>query len=163
MLLYQRMKRLYPLKPHTRKGNAEDRHQLKVPQYAGSPGWLLLSHSDDGTPIALFADNREHLTSISLILDERMFSDTVLRVVRVGPSRFLVYDVRYLNGRFVYETKSYEQRKELIVSLLAEFHSPDLVSLQTVEDVLPHEFPLRGYELYDSQPGTMGVFLPVKE
>ena len=163
MLLYQRMKRLYPLKPHTRKANAEDRHQLKVPQYAGSPGWLLLSHSDDGTPIALFADNHEHLTSISLILDERMFSDTVLRVVRVGPSRFLVYDIRYLNGRFVYETKSYEQRKELITSLLAEFHSPDLVSLQTVEDILPQEFPLRGYEAYDSQLGTMGVFLPVKE
>lgn len=163
MLLYQRMRRLYPLKPHTRKANAEDRHQLKVPQYAGTPGWLLLSHAEDGTPIALFVDKQERLTSISLILDERIFSDTVLRVVRVGPSRFLVYDIRYLNGRFVYETKTYEERHALITRLLEEFHSPDLVSLQTVEDILPYEFPLRGYEAYDSQPGTMGVFLPVKE
>jgi len=163
MLLYQRMKRLYPLKPHTKKGNVEDRHQLKVPQYAGTPGWLLLSHTNDGTPVALFSDKQEHLTNISLVLDERIFSDTVLRVVRVGPTRFLVYDIRYLNGQFIYETKSYEQRTALLRQLLDEFHSPDLISLQTPDDILPYEFPLRGYEVYDSQPGTVGVFLPAKE
>jgi hypothetical protein len=157
------MKRLYPLKPHTKKGNAEDRHLLRVPQYAGIPGWLLLTHSEDGTPLALFADKQERITAVYLILDERLFSDTVFRVVRVGPSRFLVYDIRYLNGRCVYDIKSYEDRKNLLRDLLEEFHAPDLLSLQTVDDVLPAEFPLRGHEAYDSQPGTLGVFLPVEE
>jgi hypothetical protein len=157
------MKRLCPLKPHVKKGSAEDRHHLRVPQYAGIPGWLLLSHSEDGTPVALFADKQDRLTNISLVLDERLFSDTVFRVVRVGPTRFLVYDIRYLNGSCVYERQPYEQRSNLVRDLLNEFHSPDLLALQTPEDVLPHEFPIRGEECYDDQPGSLGVFLPAKE
>ena len=164
MLLFQRMKRLYPLRPQTRKGNSvEDRHHLKVPQYEGTPGWLLLTHSEDGEPLALFVDRNEKITVLYMILDERLFSDTVMRVVRIGPSRFIVYDLRALNGVNVFEKYNYEHRKKVLTELLDEFHQRDLVALEVPEDVPEWVYPVRGYEYYDDQPGSLGVFLPVKE
>ena len=157
------MKRLYPLKPQTKKGNVEDRHLLKVPQYEGNPGWLLLTHSNEGEPLALFSDRHEKITAIHLVLDERMFSDTVLRVVRIGPSRFIVYDIRYLNGTNVFDKYNYEHLKNLVTELLDEFHQRDLVALEFPEDVPEWVYSLRGYEHYDDQPGSLGVFLPAKE
>lgn len=157
------MKRLYPLKPQTKKGNVEDRHLLKVPQYEGNPGWLLLTHSNEGEPLALFTDRSEKITAIHLVLDERLFSDTVFRVVRIGPSRFIVYDIRYLNGLNVFEKYNYEYRKNLMAELLDEFHQRDLVALEFPEDIPEQGYLLRGYEHYDDQPGSLGVFLPVKE
>lgn len=114
-------------------------------------------------PIAIFVDHDQKLSIIYIVLDERMFSDTILRVVRVGPTRFLVYDIKYLNGLDIFSKYSFDQRKARLESLLKEFHHPDLVSLQFPEDILPYEFPVRGYEYFDDQPGTLGVFLPVKE
>lgn len=108
-------------------------------------------------------DQQQKLTVIYLVLDERLFSDTILRVVRVGPTRFIVYDVRYLNGLDIYSSLSFQQRKERLESLLDIFHHPDLVSLEMVDSIRPTEFPIRGYEYYDDQPGTLGVFLPIKE
>lgn len=157
------MKRLYPLKPQTKKGNVEDRHLLKVPQYEGNPGWLLLTHSNEGEPIALFTDRSEKITAIHMVLDERLFSDTAFRVVRIGPSRFIVYDIRYLNGLNVFEKYNYAYRKTLMTELLDEFHQRDLVALEFPEDVPEWSYPLRGHEHYDDQPGSLGVFLPVKE
>lgn len=159
------MKRLYPLKPQTKKGNpnVEDPRLLKVPQYEGNPGWLLLTHSDEGDPTALFVDRSEKITVVHMILDERMFSDTALRVVRIGPSRFIVYDIRYLNGTNVFDKYNYEHRKNLLTELLDEFHQRDLVAMEFPEDIPEWSYPLRGHEYYDDKPGSLGVFLPAKE
>lgn len=163
MLPFQRMKRLHPLRPQTKKGNpnAKDLPLLKVPQYEGTPGWLLLTHSDDGDPLALFVDRHDNITVIHMILDERMFSDTVIRTVRIGPSRFIAYDLRTLNGVNVFEKYAYTHRKQILTELLDEFHQRDLVALELPEEDMP--YILRGYEYYDDQPGSLGVFLPVKE
>lgn len=114
-------------------------------------------------PVGIFVDREQNLTVLYLVMDERMFSDTVLRVIRVSSTRFLVYDIRYLNGIDVYTTFSFDQRKTRLQELLNMFHQPDLIALQLPEDVLSHEFPVRGHEYFDDQPGTIGVFLPVKE
>ena len=98
-----------------------------------------------------------------MVMDERLCSDTLFRVVRVAPTRFLVYDIRYMNGLDVYTNYTFTQRKERIEELLELFHHPDLVSLEPVSAELSNEFSFRGFEFYDDQPGTLGVFLPVKE
>lgn len=141
----------------------QDHHQLKQPQYNGVPGWLFLTHDEQFMPIALFVDQQQNLTLIHLVLDERLFSDTLFRVVRVAPTRFLVYDIRYMNGIDVYSDYTFTQRKERILELLDLFHHPDLISLEPVSPELSNEFTFRGFEFYDDQPGTLGVFLPVKE
>lgn len=126
----------------------------------GTPGWLLLTHNEQGDPIAMFVDKNDNTAILYVVFDERLFSDTVFRVVRIGPSRFIVYDIRYLNGTNYHETHTFEERKQKIEDLLNTFHSPDLVALETPEQVPEWEFPIRGYECYDDQPGTMGVFIP---
>ena len=163
MLSYRRMKRLYPLKPHVKKGNVEDRHLLKVPQYTGIPGWLLLTHNEHGDPIAMFVDKNEKVDVLYVVFDERLFSDTVFRAVRLGTSRFIVYDIRYLNGQNFYETHTYEERSQRISELLDAFHYPDLIALEVPSQIPEWEYPIRGYECYDDQPGSLGVFLPAEK
>ncbi len=127
----------------------------------GNPGWLLLTH-EDNRAVAWFVDQRDTPVPLPIVLDERLFSDTVIRVVQLKPSVFLVCDIRYLNGINVYEKLSYKSRRVLVESLLQECHYPDLTALLTYDE-MPEDASVRGYEQYDNEPGTMGVFLPVKE
>ncbi len=127
----------------------------------GNPGWILLTH-EDNQPVAWFVDHRDTPVPLSIVLDERLFSDSVLRVIQLKPNVFLACDIRYLNGLNVYEKLSYESRRTLLESLLYECHHPDLTALLTYAE-MPDDASVRGWEYYDTEPGTMGVFLPVKE
>jgi hypothetical protein len=160
MLPFQRMRHLCPWKPHVKKGSVEDRHRQKTPQYVGNPGWVLLTHNKDEVPVALFVDRHDKVTQLPIVLDERMFSDTVIRVIQLKPSVFLACDIRYLNGTCVYEKLSYSARRALLESLLDEFHHTELTALLTEA---PYDALLHGWEYYDDEPGTLGVFLPARE
>jgi hypothetical protein len=154
------MKRLYPWKLHVRKSNVEDHHRLRQPQYTGIPGWILLTHNQESKPIALFKDAKsESVVSIPLVVDERMCSDTILRVVKIGKQEYVVYDVDYWNGKSVFEIWNYETRLQHVTDMLDMFHSPLLSALIPIDNV-PFGTLVRGYECYDDQPGSMGVFLP---
>ena len=127
----------------------------------GNPGWILLTH-EDNRAVAWFVDQRDTPVPLPIVLDERLFSDTIIRVIQLKPNVFLACDIRYLNGLNVYEKLSYESRRTLLESLLQECHHPDLTALLTYSE-MPEDASIRGYEHYDNEPGTMGVFLPVKE
>ena len=111
---------------------------------------------------ALFVDKSEKPETLSVILDERVFSDTVIRAVRLSKDVFLVYDLKTLNGVSVFETQNYERRQETLRGILEMFHHPDLVAFVLPEDA-PAGTVLRGYEYYDDKPGTLGAFLPAEE
>ena len=162
MSSFQRMRRLCPWKPHVKAGSVGDRHRQKAPQFAGTPGWLLLSHSEEGDPIALFIDKSEKATPLPIVIDERMCSDTVIRVTQLKSDVFVACDIRWLNGICVYEKLSYDARQALLTDLVEAFHQPDLAAL-LLYDEAPVDALVRGWEWYDDDPGTMGVFLPAKE
>lgn len=160
MLPFQRMRRLCPWKPHVKKGSVEDRHHLKIPQFVGNPGWLLLTHNEHSDPVALFVDKHDKPVSLPIVLDERMFSDTVLRVIQMKPDEYMACDIRYLNGTNVYDKMNYATRRELLKSLLDAFHTTELTALMTGP---PYYALLHGFEHYDDEPGSLGVFLPARE
>lgn len=116
----------------------------------------------DGCCVAFFVDHRENVTSVNFVLDERMFSDTVLRVTQLSPRVFLACDIRTLNGKTIADSLSYSERRVLLDELLGEFHSTDLCALLTYDEVPPLT-AIRGWETYDDVPGSMGVFLPAEE
>ncbi len=120
---------------------------------------MLLTHSEAGQPEALFVDSHERTTPILLVMDERLFSDTVLRVTRLAADMFVVNDIRWLNGVLLSESLNYFERHAKIRELLEAFHFPDLTALVMPEDV-PTTIPIRGWDTYDDTPGSMGVFLP---
>jgi hypothetical protein len=154
------MRRLYPWKPHVKKG--KDPLPLKLPQYVGNPGWILLSRETTGKCVSLFVDHAEKVTPIQLVLDERMFSDTVLRVTQLSPDVFLANDIRWLNGKNVFETMPYSKRRALLDELLELLHVPAGAALVSYDEV-PVLTPKRGWETYDETPGSLGVFLPAEE
>ena len=132
----------------------------KVPQVNGIPGWLLLSHDAEGRAVALFTDAKgQKQENVQLVLDERLCCDTVFRVVKLSPTVFVVYDLLWLNGKQVHSKTAFDHRKAVIVELLETFHSPDFVALVGVDDI-PAGTLVRGEEHYDTNPGTIGVFLP---
>lgn len=108
----------------------------------------------------MFVDKHEKTTNLPIVLDERLFSDTVLRVIQVKPNVYIVSDIRYLNGINVYEKLSYESRRCLLNTLIEEFHQTELTALLTDA---PVDCILHGWEYYDNEPGSMGVFLPARE
>lgn len=126
----------------------------------GNPGWLLLTHNEQSDPVALFVDKHEKPISLPIILDERMFSDTVLRVIQLKPDVYMACDIRYLNGLCVYEKLNFVARRALLENLLDAFHTTELTALLTEA---PVDCILHGWEHYDDEPGTLGVFLPARE
>lgn len=139
---------------------------LQQPQVSGGPGWIFLTHDSDGVANAFFTDPPgQRMEEIALVMDERVCCDTILRVVRISLKVFVVYDVLVLNGKPLLEILNYESRYQKVRDLLELFHFPDLSAL-----ILPTELPvgvhIRGYELYDSNPGSLGVFtenIPVEK
>ncbi len=121
---------------------------------------MLLTHSEDGNPIALFVDKHDKPVSIPIILDERMFSDTVIRVIQMKSDEYIACDIRYLNGTNIYEKLNYAARCELLKRLLDAFHTTELTALM-IEP--PYYALLHGFEHYDDEPGSLGVFIPARE
>ncbi len=107
-------------------------------------------------------DAQERQTRLSIVIDERLCSDTVLRAIQLSQSVYVVADIRYLNGVNLFETLSFAERKAKLAELLEAFHVPDLTALVLPDDVPPGT-PVRGVETYDDKPGTVGVFLPALE
>lgn len=99
---------------------------------------------------------------VPIVLDDRMCSDTVLRVIRLNKTMFMCCDIWVLCGRNLHERMNYAQRSERLRELLDMFHSPDLTAIVHSSE-LPVRTLLRGHEYYDDQPGSIGVFLPAVE
>ena len=134
-----------------------------MPQYSGNPGWIYLTHSQEGNANAYFTDSKgERPENLALVMDERLCCDTILRVVRLAPKIYVVYDVLVLNGTRIHEKLTFAQRQTKIAELLELFHHPDLVALTTIADA-PVGTHVRGYEQYDGVPGSVGVYIPVVE
>jgi hypothetical protein len=146
--------------PHVKNG--KDPLPLRIPQYAGSPGWMVLTHEADGTCVALSVDRSDTVTPVPIVMDERMYSDTVIRVTQLSPGVFVACDLRWLNGTNLMETHSYSKRRAVLDELLGMLHVPVLTALLTLDEV-PALTPIRGWETYDESPGTLGVFLPAEE
>ena len=91
-------------------------------------------------------------------MDERVFSDTIIRVNQLSAKVFLACDLRVLNGSFIYEKMNYIERRNKLEHILDSFHYPSMTALISYEEV-PEDTPIRGWETYDNLPGSMGVFL----
>jgi hypothetical protein len=123
---------------------------------------MVLTHEADGRCVAFFVDRADTATPIPLVMDERMYSDTVIRVIRISPDVCVAYDLRWLNGTNLMETHSYSKRRAVLDELIGMLHVPVLTALLTLDEVPPLT-SIRGWETYDESPGTPGVFLPAEE
>lgn len=154
----QRMRAFYRPYPLVRKGNPIS-DPFQVPQLSGTPGWIYLTHDKEGNAHAYFTDAKDRTDQLALVMDERVCCDTIFRVVRLAAKIYVVYDLFVLNGVKIHETLSFQQRQERISEILELFHQPDLVAMTTIADA-PVGSHVRGYEQYDTIPGSIGVYIP---
>ena len=134
-----------------------------MPQYSGTPGWIYLTHDVNGNANAYFTTAKgEQPEKLVMVMDERLCCDTILRVVRLAPKSYIVYDLLVLNGTRIHDSLTFAQRQERIAEMLELFHFPDMVALMTIDDA-PVGTHVRGYEQYDGVPGTIGVYIPKLE
>ena len=107
-------------------------------------------------------DRHDRVTLLPIIVDERMCCDTILCANRISANVYVISDIQTLNGKNVFASDFFEDRQQMVTTLLETFHKPDLTALITMDDV-PDGTPLRGHEWYDGFPGTYGIFVPVEE
>lgn len=125
-------------------------------QTFGTPGWISCL---PGPTIKWIPRDSGDPEELAIVLDERICCSTLFRAERLSPTLFVVADMLYLNGRFVWETHSFAQRSKWLHDLLQEFHTQELGRLVHKDDL--HQVPIRGWECYNASPGMQGVFLPL--
>jgi hypothetical protein len=131
--MYQRIRRLYPWRPLTKKGEpSSGRH--RVPQLNGLPGWLLLTQRPSTHEfVALSIDEKGgNQEELSLVMDERICCDSIFRTTRLSKDVFVVNDIWVMNGTVVHSLANWTQRQEWLAEILRMFHQPDLTALFTV-------------------------------
>lgn len=96
---------------------------------------------------------------LSIVIDERMCCSTLLRAERLSATTFVVADMLYLNGRYIWETHTFAQRSKWLFDLLEEFHTKELGHLLHKDSMEP--VPIRGWEYYSNTPGMIGSYVPL--
>lgn len=127
----------------------------KQRQTFGTPGWISCLPG----PTVEWIPREGPKELLSVVLDERMCCSTLLRTERLSPTVFVVADMLYLNGRYVWETHNFQQRSKWLRDLLAEFHTGELGQLIHKDDL--GEVPIRGWECYNGSAGQQGVYIPL--
>jgi hypothetical protein len=122
-------------------------------QTFGTPGWLSFAPGPkvewiprDGVP-----------EEVQIVIDERMCCSTLFRVERLSKTKFVVADMLYLNGKYVWKTHSFAQRSRWMSALLAEFHTKELGELICKEEIV--DPVIRGWEYYPSTSPGQGWFV----
>ena len=104
--------------------------------------------------------------SIDVGMDDRVCGDTIFRAIRISPRVFVISDIWVFNGENIHHGKTFADRQAIIAQILDYFHEPDLTAFVHMDDV-PVGTLVRGYEVYDDLPGSIGAFvdklLPVQE
>ena len=127
----------------------------KIAQTFGTPGWIVCLPG----PTIEWVPREGPKELMSVVLDERMCCSTLFRAERLSPTAFVVADMLYLNGKYVWETHNFQQRSLWIRQLLNEFHTGELGTLLHKDEM--DDLPIRGWECYNAQPGQQGVYIPL--
>jgi hypothetical protein len=124
-------------------------------QTFGIPGWISLTPG----PTVEWIPREGDKEILSMVIDERMCCSTLLRAERLSATKFVVADMIYLNGRYIWETHTFAQRSKWLLDLLEEFHTKELGQL--VHKDLLEPVPIRGWEYYADTPGMVGAYVPL--
>jgi hypothetical protein len=133
-----------------------------VPQTIGTSGWIVLSH-ENMKPTCTWVTNKE-CYSISAVLDERLFGDTIFRAEQIDATTYILSDIWLYNSNCIFACSTFQQRYDWLEVILTQFHKtiPGL-SIFLHKRWISADMPIRGYEVYDDIPGSRGWFETMSE
>jgi hypothetical protein len=134
-----------------------DDQTIRVPQTIGQAGWLIL-HRNPKSECLWVVRSQLASQSVSFVIDERCFDDTIFRVEKTNTNIYLA-DVFLWQGVPVHTTLSFSERQSLLEGFLRTCYTPcpefewkplRLRSEATIQ--------LKGFEYYSDAPGNIGAF-----
>lgn len=153
MNLVNKLQTHYAWTPSSRlvsKKPAPMESDFEVPQSSGKAGWIILGY-DNNIPVCLWVTTHETRT-LTVCLDERLFGDSIFRAEYIDGT-YIISDVYVYNSCCVFNITTFKQRYEWLSSLLGRFAYDGLKHKSAAE------FPIKGYEVYDSKEGSHGCFI----
>ena len=128
-----------------------------APQGNGAPGWLYLTRNP--TPIAYWIPRIEDPTPVPvrLVMDERVFEDTILRVEKTSTHLYLA-DVWMFNGITLFHGQTFQQRQEFLRQLYQLYTPCEAFESFSVR-LREHLTEYRGKEYYSNECGARGIYV----
>ena len=130
-----------------------------VPQGKGTPGWLILTRDPVPIPYFVARQNTPTPIPIRMVVDERLFEDSIFRVEKTATHLYLA-DIWMLNGVPMFHTTTFAERQDLLTQLFHSFWT-DCPPFQTLSVQLRASLPMeevRGREFYTNERGAIGIY-----
>ena len=136
----------------------ESNQLFRVPQTTGTPGWIVFTYDENAVPVCLWITAHE-CRRLRCIVDERMCGDTILRVERISPTKFVLSDIWMYNSNCVCACSTFEQRYKWTKELLSIAHQHTEDTIQIIhKSELPEGTLFRGEEVYTNVVNSTGFF-----
>jgi hypothetical protein len=132
---------------------------IKVPQFIGEQGWIILVY--DEIPKAFWIG--KHIKELTIALDERLFGDTILRAEKISGEehKYVISDIFIYASTNIFRLTTFQERFGWLSKILKNFYNP--IKGLTELYLKDSKFPIKGYEYYDSNKGSKGIFAEEKE
>ena len=157
-----RLKALYRWdadKRMTASGPPPATYDAKVAQGTGIPGWLCLTRDNASNPAAYWVQRNGSVQILRIVMDERCFEDTILRV-EYTPTHVFIADVWLWNGIPLFQKKNFAWRQDFLRSIFPLVYTSCPEFESRAIELRNHTSNIRGYEYYTNVVGSLGKFSP---
>ena len=135
-------------------------YDVKVAQGTGIPGWLCLTRDGASTPTAYWVQRNGSVQILRIVMDERCFEDTILRV-EYTPTHVFIADVWMWNGIPVFHKRNFSWRQDFLRSIFPLVYTSCPEFESRAIELRNHTSNIRGYEYYSNVAGSLGKFSAV--
>lgn len=132
-------------------------YDVKVAQGAGVPGWLCLTRDNASNPTAYWVQRNGVVQILRIVMDERCFEDSILRV-EYTPTHVFIADVWLWNGIPLFHKRNFAWRQDFLRSIFPLVYTSCPEFESRAFELRNHTSNIRGYEYYSNNPGSLGKF-----
>jgi hypothetical protein len=133
-------------------------YEVKVAQGFGVPGWLCLTRDSSSQPVAYWVQRNRSVQILRIVLDDRCFEDTILRV-EYTPTHVFIADVWMWNGSPTFKTTTFAWRQAFLEEVFPLVYT-SCPGFESRAFALRNHVgaSVRGYEYYTNGKGSTGKF-----
>lgn len=132
-------------------------YDVKVGQGSGIPGWLCLTRDGASNPTAYWVQRNGSVQILRIVMDERCFEDTILRI-EYTPTHVFIADVWMWNGIPLFQKRNFAWRQDYLRSIFPLVYTSCPEFESRAIELRNHTTNIRGYEYHSNVAGSLGKF-----
>ena len=135
----------------------------KVPQFIAQQGWIILIYEGEIPKAFWISQNLKEIKELTIALDERLFGDTIFRAEKISGEehKYVISDIFVFASTNIFIRTNFEERSQWLTKILNKFYNP--IKGLTELYLKDSKFPIKGYEYYDTNKGSKGIYAEEKE